>query len=407
MKVDIRSNKEKSLFNIRILPWFMGFSSDLMFYIAINTLFLTAVKGFNASQISLFTSIPCLCYIILQPLLLLIIKKIGNKKSVIIGCLMLLIASIIITVAKSFYVIMIGQILYTIAFIFKAMDSIILKNNLVYLKKENDYIKYENKASIIYSVFTTIIALCSGYLFNINYYLPMYFCIGMCFINFIISLLLSDQILKENNAIKDIKEEKINVSKIVLLIIISYGLFYSVISRGQANVKLMIQYSLNDYFDVGKTAIYFSHILVMTRLSRVFANIIFNRVYSKVKDKIGYHLTILSAIAFSLVILGFFIDNILFKCTLMSIGMCIILGIRDIFGNYSKHLVLKNSKGSEQQTYITYLGLSRKIGEAILSFGFSIVLLEFELIYVIFILLILSLISFIINYKLYKIVRYE
>lgn len=70
--------------------------------------------------------------------------------------------------------------------------------------------------------------------------------------------------------------------------------------------------------------------------------------------------------------------------------------------NYSKDLVLKNSKVSEQQTFISYLGLSRKIGETILSFGFSIILSKFELIHVIFILLILSGISFIVNYKLYK-----
>ena len=86
----------------------------------------------------------------------------------------------------------------------------------------------------------------------------------------------------------------------------------------------------------------------------------------------------------------------------MSLGFCLILGIRDIFRTYSKDLVLKNSKVSEQQTFISYLGLARKIGETILSFGFSMVLLKFELIHVIFILLILSGISFMVNYKLYK-----
>lgn len=399
------SNNKKSLLNIKIITWFTGLSDDLIFYIAINTLFLTVVKNFNASQISLFTSIPCLCYIIFQPLFLKIIKKIGNKKSVILGCLMLLLASIIITFAESFYIVMLGQILYTLAFLFKTMDSVMLKNNLTYLNKENEYIKYANKSSIIYSILTTVIALCSGYMFKINYYLPMYCCIAICLINLIISFTLEDQIENINTTSKSELKEKPKFNKIIFLILVSYGLFYSTIGRGQANTKLLIQYSLNDYFDVGKTAIYFSYILVMSRISRVLANLFFYRVYSKVKDKIGYYLTIFCSFAFLFVILGFFINNILLKFSLMTFGFCIILGIRDVFGTYSKDLILRNSKISEQQTFISYLGLSRKIGETILSFGFSMILLKFELLYVIFILLILSIISFMINYKLYKIVR--
>lgn len=66
---------------------------------------------------------------------------------------------------------------------------------------------------------------------------------------------------------------------------ISYGLFYSTIGRGQANSKLLIQYSLNEYFDVGKTAIYFSYILVLSRITRVLASLLFNKIYSKLKEK--------------------------------------------------------------------------------------------------------------------------
>ena len=89
----------------------------------------------------------------------------------------------------------------------------------------------------------------------------------------------------------------------------------------------------------------------------------------------------------------------------MAIGFCIILGIRDVFGTYMQDLLLKKSKVSEQQTFLSYLGLSRKIGETVLSFIFSMILLKFELLYVIVILLILAIISFNMNYKLYKTVR--
>ena len=35
----------------KIFPWYDGLSGDLLFWVAIDTLFLTVVKNFTASQI--------------------------------------------------------------------------------------------------------------------------------------------------------------------------------------------------------------------------------------------------------------------------------------------------------------------------------------------------------------------
>lgn len=412
METEVRVEKQqiakrkRAWFSVNTIPWFMGFSNDLMFYIAINTLFLTAAKNLNASQISFFTTVPCLFYILLQRPFLKIIKKIGNTKSVRLGTIILLLGSIIITFAESYYLMMIGQILYTISFLFKSMDNVMLKNDLTYLGKKEDYIKYKNKSSIIYSVVTTIIALCAGFLFNINYYLPMYLCIAVCLINVLISFKLTDeneQLNKKETTTTDTK--KVNFSLVILLIMFSYGIFYATISTGQTNVKLFIQYQLGNYFDIGITATYFSYILVMSRISRVLSNIGFYKIYDKVKDKIGYYLPILCGTAFLTVIIGSFISELLIKFVLMSIGFCIILGIRDVFSTYIQDLLLKKAKPSEQQASISYLGLSRKIGETSISFIFSLMLLKVDLFYIIVSLIILSLISFMINFKLYKMVR--
>jgi len=68
-------NKELKLtkFN-KLFPWFAGLSDDLLFWIAIDTLFLTVVKDFNASQIVSLTSISLITCILLQVPLLNIIK---------------------------------------------------------------------------------------------------------------------------------------------------------------------------------------------------------------------------------------------------------------------------------------------------------------------------------------------
>ena len=41
----------------KIFPWYDGLSGDLLFWIAIDTLFLTVVKKFTAAQIVSLTSI--------------------------------------------------------------------------------------------------------------------------------------------------------------------------------------------------------------------------------------------------------------------------------------------------------------------------------------------------------------
>ena len=39
---------------VKIYPWFHGLTADLLFYIAIDTLFLTAVKELSAAQRAFF-----------------------------------------------------------------------------------------------------------------------------------------------------------------------------------------------------------------------------------------------------------------------------------------------------------------------------------------------------------------
>ncbi len=401
-----KKKRKRALFTVKVMPWFMGLSNDLMFYITINTLFLTTVKHITASQISSFITASCLSYILLQRPFLKITKKIGNAMAVRIGTIILLLASIIITFAQSYYVMMCGQVLYTIAFLFKSMDNVMLKNNLTYLDKKDEYIKYKNKASIVYSSVTAVIALFAGHLFNINYYLPMYLCMAVCLINVLVSFKLTDESVETNERETINKDKKkVNFTATILILMISYAIFYATISTGQTNVKLFMQYELEKYFEIGIVATYLSYILLISRVARVLSNLSFYKIYNKLKDKIVYYIAILCALAFFAVITGRFIPQLQIKVALMVIGFCLILAIRDIFSTYMQDLLLKNTKKEEQQTGISYLGLSRKIGESAISFIFSLMLLKVDLLYIIVSLVVLALISYMINFKLYKMVR--
>lgn len=65
--------RRKVILSNSILPYFKGISGDLMFFIAINTLFLTEVKGLSTAEISFLSTTAYLTYMLLQSFALKII----------------------------------------------------------------------------------------------------------------------------------------------------------------------------------------------------------------------------------------------------------------------------------------------------------------------------------------------
>ena len=114
----------------KIYPFLKGFTDDLLFFIAIDTLFFTIVKGLSVSEISLLTAISSLFAILGRLVFLKLISRIGNTVSVRIGMFLLLLSAIVMTLGTDFWVLLLGKSLYEIAFIFKDMEIVLLKNNL-------------------------------------------------------------------------------------------------------------------------------------------------------------------------------------------------------------------------------------------------------------------------------------
>ncbi len=398
--------RRKVMLSTSILPYFIGISDDLMFFIAINSLFFTVVKGLSTAEFSFLTTISSLSYILLQIPFLKIIQKIGNIKAIRLGTWMLLISSILMTFGNNYAIIMIGNIIYTTAFLFKKMDNVVLENNLRYLNKQENYAKILSKSKLIYSIITTIIALIAGGIFAINHYLPMYLCIGVCVINIFLSFCIFDANENKQLTCQNKKLEKIRFSRLIQIIIISFGICYATISIGQTNSKLLIQYNLQEHFNVELTATYLGLIIVTSRISRILGNLIFRKIYSKLKDKINVVLPIMGMIAFACIILGNYIDfAILTKFALMTIGFDLILLIRDSIEVYATDLLLKNTKEAEQQKAVSYLQLSKRIVETAISLLFSLLLIKLDLIYAIICLFAFAIVSLGINSKLYKMLK--
>lgn len=394
----------------KVFPWYAGLSGDLLFWVAIDTLFLTVVKNFNASQIVSLTTVSLITCIALQVPLLRIIKKIGNTNSVRLGSFLLLISSLLLTFGQNYVVIALGKIFYEIAFTFQNMANAVLKNNLELQNKSNEYIKVKTKSNTIYAAVTMIISFIASLMFNLNNYLPMLGCISFCLICFILSFSIIDysnydKICEEKKAVS---VNKISYNKLIILLIISYGLFFPIVNSGQSNGKLFIQQELLLNFDVEKTALIIGAILCISRIVRVISNLVFNKIHIKYKEKVGVILPILLSISIILMILGSFIKtSIILKFSIMGLGYIIILFIRDPFKVYVQDLALRKTGKEGQQSLLTTIELSRKIGRAIMSLSFAMILVNNPMITVIAILFILSILEIAISMKLYKLILSE
>lgn len=402
----MEQNISKIRSSIKLYPTFYALSADLIFFVPIDTLFLTLVKGLNASQISAMTMIGLLICILSQKIIVKVTKRIGNANSIRLGALMLFISSVILTFGKSFISLVIYRIINELAFMFWNMTSILLRNDLIYLGKKEEYYTVRNKAKVMYGITTMITALISGYLFNVNKYLPMYISLVIYFIMFIISFKFYEVQEKEDNnseEIKKDKDKKIELTSTIFFVVLSNAIFFSIIKMGQNNSKLFMQYDFQKVLSIEMVTYYITIIVFISRIARILGNMIFGKLYLKIKDKMSMVLTFLECMSFALLILGHFIEfNFILKVIIMSSGFFLILAIRDSFQVYIEDTALKITKKDEQQKIMIDIEVYRKLGQLLLSGAFTLILIKYELIVIEFILLILSIIEITVNKKMCK-----
>lgn len=396
----MEQNIKKINRSIKIYPLFASFTGDLIFFVPIDTLFLTLVKGLNASQITAMTMASLIICILFQKIILAIVKKIGNVNSLRLGATMLLIATIVLTFGKSFMAMLLYKSIHELAVMFLNMDEIILKSNLKFVNRKDDYFKIRNKSKIIYAIITLFTALVAGKMFNVNHYLPMYLSI---IINVLVLgtafLYYEAKVNKEQEMKKEHK--KLKITSIIFYVILSNAVFYSIIKMGQNNSKLFMQYDFQKFLSVEMVTYYITTIVFISRIARLVGNVIFGKVYQKIKDKMSIVLTICLSMAFLLLIIGHYINvAFIYKVIFMSIGFFLILATRDSFQIYIEDVALSISNKDEQQKIVIDIEVYRRVGTLILSAIFTLILMQCDLVVVEFILLGLSIGEIFINKKL-------
>ena len=412
----IKTTEERINLSNRLYPLYDGLSKDLLFYIAIDTLFLSVAKGFSAFQISFLGVVPTFICILMQPMLLKSVKKLGNVNASRVGTFMLLVSAILKTFGTTFLVISIGQVLYDGAFVFKSMESISLRNNLEYQNNSRAYMRIRGASNTIYATATFIIAIIAGPLFNVSPYLPMYLCITFCLITCFLSFSFYEVKLSDNEneeeKNKNKKENKYKgktkskISYVVILAIILNTIFINTVFVGQQDSKLFIQYQLTDWYGITKTATYLSLIVASSRLARIILNIAFNRFYGTFRNHVPIVLSIILASGFLSIIFGAILPlhNII-KILLMTLGFNLIIPMRDIFVIYIEDLVLTKSPKDRQQEIFTNMEILVKFGKVTMNFLASLLLVEFDLIYIMVMFLATAIIEAILSKKIVNLAK--
>ena len=388
----------------KIYPIFYGLSSDLIFFIAINVLFLTEVKGLTSSNINFITTIGMLTAIFFYLFSHKIIKKIGNLSSIKLGTLLILISTLLFTFSTNLLFFVLAEILYEISFIFKSMDTIVLNNNLIYENRENDFVKIKSKATTIYSITTLIASLFAGILFSINPYIPMIICILICLNNFIMAHYIYET---ESNVSNENKKTKFKFNKTIVATIIIYGLLYGTIVVCQTNDKLFMQYRLQDFLEVNNVAIIISIILFLSRISRLLSNLFFIKIYNRLKNKILYLINFTLIISVLLFIFGKLVSSALYGSIMMVIGFILLLALRDPTENVLSNILLKNTSKENKEQAILYFQFARRLVVFTVSLIATIILSKYELLHLYLIISILTIIYLFIVLKLFNLMKYR
>ena len=394
---------------LKVYPWYSAITGDLLFYIAISSLFLTFVKGFSAAEIVSLSSISQTVCIVVEFPILFVMKKIGNTASVRIGAFCLLLSAIFITFGKTYLLVLVGKILHDIAAVFKNAAVVALENNLDLLDSRSDFVRCRTVSNTIYSIITMLISLVASYMFNLNNYLPMICCITTCATGFVLSLYMKDYSAynKTSSKSKARTRVKINVNAAIIIIVILYSLYYSIVSNGQSEGNLFIQQNLLLDFDKEKTALIIGVVVFVSRVVRVLSNLIFGKLYKKHMSIIGIMFTILLTAAFSLLLFGSFIPQIVVKILVMGLGYAIILFARDPFKLYMVDTVFARTPKEQHKTILIVFGLGVKIATAGTGLVFSAILLSYPLSVTMGVMLVIAVITIALSAILHRMISAE
>lgn len=180
--------------NMKLYPTYSMFGIDLIFFYAIKVLFLTNVRGINPSDIVFSTGCYAFFRIVLQVPFNMIIEKLGNRMSMVLGNLFNTLYIILILCAQNLAWLIIAEFVSCLAFGLKSVAETALLDESVpeSSQKGNIFSKITGRGMARYYFFDSIATILAGFLFEVNPYIPFVLAIVVTLIAVFLSLAFID-----------------------------------------------------------------------------------------------------------------------------------------------------------------------------------------------------------------------
>lgn len=400
----MKTDKIKRL--ARIYPWVFGLSLDLIFWVPLNTLFLSTVKAQGSEQIVLMNTISSILVLCTQPILMRATPYLGNTLSVRLGLLCLFAANVLFLVGADFFWLLVGTILYRVGRTITPLAGVMLKNNLDEIGASDQYISIRNQSTLVYSVSTMIVSLISGFMFNLHPYLPV-IC-GTVLIGGCLALAFTTADYTPYNRVQKHSDQskKIRMTPVLWLIVISYGLFVAIILEGSSNIKLFIQENLMKDYNLEKVTVLLSVIVLLSRLGRVAGNLFFRKMHLKFKDKCHWIFASMLIAAFLLLILsGALPIPTIMKVVGMATGFVLLMFTMDPATVLLQTEALEYIDKSNQQSVFVLLGFAQNLVAAAVNLCMSAILMKWPMLVAIIGLLVISGVELVIAFQLFRLLK--
>lgn len=168
-------NTQKRKQNMKLYSMYRAISADILFFYAIDFLFLTQVKNISASDVVFKSSFYALFMIILQIPANILIDKMGTRRCTILANIFNVIYLIMIMLATDLQILIVAEFVSALCFSIKDVSDTTLLNKSIPEgeKKGEIFSKIEGKGSKNYYYINAITMLISGFLYTINPYIPV------------------------------------------------------------------------------------------------------------------------------------------------------------------------------------------------------------------------------------------
>ncbi len=382
-----------------------GITNDLLFWLVISSLFLTTVKGMSSFQVILIALIGAGFSLLVYPLISLFIRKAGNYWSCVVGATMLLLAILLYTFCRTIYGFCVASVLHETSFIFMAIRSVMLKNNLKEQGRAEEFVKWRSYSKLVYAVVTCVISVVTGYLFNFYTYLPQILSITCATIGLILTIIYKDS--KEVIAEKQVKFDfSLMRNGVLQFFIILMGVAFGVLSFCQTKTNLLMQLIMeNSGISVAKISIAISWVVVVSRIIRILSIVVLNVIYAKKKNGKAYMNTfvILILLAIGLYCVGANVKmNVVLAVVLLSIALFIVCAVRDPFTIIKEKVALSLTEDDKQASMFSLLKVYNIAGKILITLLAMLMTLYVSLNYVFLAILPISVVIVALNFVFWK-----